>query len=518
MIMTLFVGCSSGSTTSTTSTAATTSTSTSTAASGTSSSDSNLGTEEHALSLVDKSGDPYEVNFLYLVAQEGSDQQKVNDAVNTLTKEKLNMTVNMIPMTFGTFSTQLSMMLASNEPLDLFPAFGANYATYINSSYVVNGADYIDYCADAREILGEDADCGYVGDFLMGYGQMKERSYPAGLVIRKDLFDELGYTTDDFNVTVDDYSSFDKITEMFKKAHEKWPDMVVFDGTSTMGLQTGSYIDGVGDNFGVLENYGQTTTFSDWYESDQYKKFAEINRQWFTAGYTSQDVATNTDSGEIKLKAGNTFCYMTNVKPNTNIEKKAQTGYDVVIVPCSETMKTTANVGADVYAVANASKDKVKAWEFLNWTYTSQEFEDLINWGVEGTDWVETSDGMAAYPDGVTASSVGYHNDFGWIYPNQFVGHAWTGNPTDIWDQYKKYNASTTKSKAFGFMFDSVNVETQEEQCTSVYNQYYKDVAFGAVDVDSGISDFVAALKTAGIDDIIKEKQTQLDAYLAKSK
>jgi hypothetical protein len=32
---------------------------------------------------------------------------------------------------------------------------------------------------------------------------------------------------------------------------------------------------------------------------------------------------------------------------------------------------------------------------------------------------------MAAYPDGVDATSVSYHNDFGWIYPNQFVGHPW---------------------------------------------------------------------------------------------
>ena len=60
--------------------------------------------------------------------------------------------------------------------------------------------------------------------------------------------------------------------------------MTMLDGTSIMGLQTGSYFDNMGSNFGVLENYGQTTTVTNWYESDQYKKFCEIGRDWFTKG------------------------------------------------------------------------------------------------------------------------------------------------------------------------------------------------------------------------------------------
>jgi putative aldouronate transport system substrate-binding protein len=523
LILSTFAACSSSSSTSSTA-ASTASTSSKSSTSGTestastaasSSSGSEVGTEAHALEGIDMTGDPYQVNFLYLVAMEGTDQQKVNDAVNALAKEKLNMTVNMIPMTFGTYTSQLSMMLASNEALDLFPALSSSYSTYINSSYVVNANDYLDYCQDAISILGEDAYCGMVGGkFLMGFGQMKERSYPAGLVCRTDILTELGYKASDFNVTIDDMSSFDKITELFAKVHEKYPDMIVFNANSTMGIQ-GSYMDNLGDNFGVLMDYGQTTKITNWFESDLYKQFAEINRKWFEAGYSSQDIATTSDTGEVLLKAGNTFCFMTNVKPNSNIEKKAQTGYDVTIINCSDRVKTTANIGGGVYSVANAAQDKKKAFQFLNWTYVSQDFEDLINWGIKGTDWVEASDGLATYPDGVTASSVGYHNDFGWTYPNQFIGHAWEGNPTDIWAQYEKYNSETMKSKAFGLMFDPTNVETQEAQCYSVWQQYYKDVAYGVVDPETGIKEFNDALYAAGLQDIMDEKQKQLDAWLA---
>lgn len=480
-----------------------------------SSSKSDSGSESTTSSGINFDEDPYEVNYLYLVAQEGSGQEAVSKAVSDLALKEINMTVNLIPMTFGTYNSQISMMLASNEPLDIFPGMANQFATYIDSQYIVNANDYADYTKDAVKTLGDDAYCGTIGDFLVGFSNMKERSYPAGLVVRKDIFDELGYKVSDFNVSTDDYASFDKITELFAAVKAKYPDMICLDGTSTMGCQTESYIDNLGNMFGVLENYGQTTTVTNWFESDQYKKFAEINRSWFQTGYSSQDIAVNTDSGEIKMKAGNCFSYITNVKPNTNIEKLAQTGYEVEVIPLSQTMKHTNAVNADLLCVANASKDKKKAFQFMNWTYTSGEFNDLINWGVEGTDWVLTDDGMASYPDGITAQNASYHNDFGFIYPNQFAGHPWVGNPTDIWAQYEKYNAETTPSKAFGFTFNSLPVSTEIAQLNSVYEQYYKDIAFGAVDIDAKIKEFNDALYAAGLQKVMDEKQSQLDTWLA---
>ena len=58
--------------------------------------------------------EPYEVNFAYLVASTGSNMDKVREAMNELTMEELNMTVNLIPMTFSEFISQLPMMLAAN--------------------------------------------------------------------------------------------------------------------------------------------------------------------------------------------------------------------------------------------------------------------------------------------------------------------------------------------------------------------------------------------------------------------
>lgn len=460
--------------------------------------------------------EPYEINFLYLVAAEGANQKNVQKAVSDLAEKEINMKVNLIPMTWGTYLSQISMVLAANEPLDIFPALNKHFSNYIDSQYVVNIADYLEYAPDILEVLGEDAKAGYIGDFLIGFTQMKERAYPAGLVVRKDIFDELGFTVEDFAVTVDDYSSFAQITELYGKVKEKYPNMVCLDGTSVMGEQIHSYVDNMGSNFGVLEDYGTSLSVTNWYESEQYRKFVEIAHDWFTKGYISSDIAVNQDTGEIKMKAGNCFSFITNVKPNTNVEKLAQTGYEVEIIPMSQCLKSSSVVNGGLLCVANASKNPTKAVQFLNWAYTSREFNDLINWGIEGEDWVETPEGLAAYPDGVDATNTGYHNDFGYIYPNQFAGHPWKGNPPDIWDQYLEYNANLLTSKAYGFVFDSTVVATEEAQLNSVLEQYKKDVGFGVIDVDQGIQDFNDALYAAGLQKVMDEKQKQLDDWLAK--
>ena len=520
LMITLFTGCGSSATENSAKQGSTTATLENTNANSAQSESADAAnlesTEVESSAKVDGGG--YTVHYMYLVAQEGADQDAVEKAVDELAMKELNMHVDLIPVTIGTWNSQLPMMLASGEPLDIFIALSNQFSSYIDSGYVVNLADYQDDLKDAQETLGEDFNAGYIGDFLIGTSQMKERAYPEGIVVRKDIFEELGYSVDDFDCNTEDLSSYDKITEMYAKVKEKYPEMVCLDGTGVMGNGTMAYVDTMNSNFGVLENYGQTTTVTNYFESDQFKKLCEIAKTWYDNGYESKDIAVNKDSGELKMKAGNCFSFMCFVKPNTNIEKKAQTGYDTVYIPISQGVKSTTAVSSALFCVASSAEDPEKAAQFLNWTYQSREFNDLINWGIEGKDWVLTDDGMAAYPDGIDASTVGYHNDFGFVYPNQFAGHPWEGNPSDIWEQYATYNSSLLKSKAFGFNFDSTKVATQEAQLNSVSDQYLNMLAFGTVDIDSTLKEFNDALYAAGLQDVIDEKQAQLNAWLAEQK
>ena len=50
---------------------------------------------------------------------------------------------------------------------------------------------------------------------------------------------------------------------------------------------------------------------------------------------------------------------------------------------------------------------------------------------------------------------------------------------------------------------------------TNVHNKYYKALQTGAVDPEEYIPIYVQELKAAGIDELIKAVQAQLDDYLA---
>lgn len=458
---------------------------------------------------------PYEVNFAYLNIG-GAPTQEVKDAVNELAMKELGMTVNLVPISFSDYFTKLPLMLASGDPLDVTFVFSQDFPTFINAQYLVNAADYADETKDIYELFGEDAGVGQIGDFLVGFPTAKELTSPTGLVVRKDIFDELGYSVDDFDVTAEDTSGYDKITELFADVKAAHPDMIPYDGTFSMGMQVFSYVDPLGDSgYGVLENKGQTTKVTNWYESDQYRELAEVNREWFTKGYTSQDVAVNLDEGQVKMKAGNTFSFMTFTKPDTKPEKASQTGYEVEVIPLSGYgPKSTSGSTAGLLSVVNNAKDKSKAFEFLNWAYTSGEFNDLVNFGVEGVDWVETEPGVAGYPEGKDPSSVGYHNGAGFILPNQFAGHVWSGSPANLGELYAEANAEGIPSKAYGFLFDGTSVSAELAQLNAVYEQYKKQISFGVLDPDAGLEEFNAAMYAAGLQTVMDEKQRQLDEWL----
>lgn len=467
---------------------------------------------------IDMEGDPYHVTFMYLNISEGEGYDEVSAAVNELSLSEINMETELLPVSYGTWASTLQTMLASNEQLDLFMDTINNAPTSIVSGYIADWNEYMDYIPDVSSYYGDEMQAGMVGDFMATIGTVKERPNNSGIICRTDIMEEVGYSLEDFaDVDPDNPASYDVFDEMFAAVKAAYPDMTAIAGQQA--LPSLCTFDSLSDSFGVLEDRGQTTTVTNYYESQQFKDLVTISKRWYDAGYYSADAVTNQDTGETLLKAGNLFSFFVGIKPNTAQEKLAQTGYEVTVIPVAgQTVYSSYGYNAFGFYLANASEDKAKAAAYYNWCFNSEEFHDLINWGIEGVDWVEDENGQAAYPDGVDGENFRYHNDQGWIYPNQMAGHVWAGNPADIWDQYEEYTDSAVKSKAFGFTYDSTAVTDQVIACTAVNSQYQKTLWFGAVDdVDAAIATYNEALYGAGLQTIIDEKQAQLDAWLQEN-
>lgn len=468
---------------------------------------------DEAASASSSDEDPYELTFMYIASSTPEDIDKVQDAINDLTIPELNIKVSLQTVTFGNWAQQVQLMLSSGESLDVFPAIAGNVPSYIQSGYLVDMSDLLDeYGTNIKAICGED---NYKIDqfdgFVFGVPTQKEWANVSGWVMRKDICDELG-------IDAASLKTWDDMDEVFAKVHAAYPDMTViggYSGATPVAIQTG--IDRLQDYFGVLENNGQDTTVTNWYASDTYHDLCAKVHEWYEAGYVKKDMTTSNDNGDVQMKAGNTFCFYTYLNPASPTERKNASGYDVELVPMTDAVLESSVVSTPAYSISYSAKDPVKCMQFLDWAYGSEEFETLINWGVEGEHWVyaDEANNIITYPEGIDSTTDKYHVNYGFSMPNQMVGAIWEGNPADIWDQYKEFNNNGIRSKAFGFLWNPTGYENEISALTQVQSKYEAALGSGSVDPDEVIPQFVSELEQAGIDKVMAEKQKQLDAFLA---
>ena len=83
-----------------------------------------------------------------------------------------------------------------------------------------------------------------------------------------------------------------------------------------------------------------------------------------------------------------------------------------------------------------------------------------------------------------------------------------------MWEKTKELNNTAEQSKLLGFSFDSENVKSEVSQVTSVITEYDSLLGTGTVDPDTMYQEFIDKLKSAGIDNLIAEVQTQVDTWL----
>lgn len=459
-------------------------------------------------------GEGYEVNFVYVVSGTLADQDAVNNALSNLASEEINMNVNVTALTYVDALNQIPLMLASGSGIDVFLNWSNNMSSFIDSGYIEDLSEHTDQLGTVLEWMSEDdLACCSINDLIWGVPVNKERAQCEAVFMRKDILDEL-------QINPDDIKTYDDITNVFAQVKEAYPDMTILGGASYESIADMGDVafagDSLGDELGILENYGAEPVVVNQFETDAWREAVDVTRAWYEAGYISEDMPTSQDSGETMIASGNTFAFANNWKPDSAVEKFSTTGYELAPILITDPMTATQMVGGAAYCVSSTAGDVDKSVMFLDWLVGSAEANDLLNWGIEGTHWVEDENGNATYPEGVSGENCGYHNGWGFIMPNQFAGHLWEGNDPDLYQQYADYQANAHKSAAYGFTFDATDVTNEVIACQAVLDQYIASICTGSVDPEPMIKEMNEALYDAGLQEIMDAKQEQLDAWLAE--
>jgi putative aldouronate transport system substrate-binding protein len=91
-------------------------------------------------------------------------------------------------------------------------------------------------------------------------------------------------------------------------------------------------------------------------------------------------------------------------------------------------------------------------------------------------------------------------------------------DPENKWDEFKKFNESGEKAPLLGFNFDPSKVTTEIAAVQNVKEEFWSSLMTGTVDPDKFIPQATSKFKAAGLDKIIAEAQSQLDAWKANQK
>jgi len=442
-----------------------------------------------------------------------ADCEAVAEAISKITREKIGCEIQLVR---GQDAEQIQLALTTGEPIDLlcYNNISGQFNTVVNNNWAYPLDDLLDkFGQGAKDFINpNDLDaCRYNG-VLYALPNQKDTSRAAGFAMRKDICDALG-------ITVPEYGTYDQMHDILVKVHAAYPDMYPLVPTwANGGMQTTLPADPLGDSLGVLEDCRESsTTVVNQAETKSFQDLCYMMWQWNQEGLIMPDATTTTENA---LLSSNGFAMYENWKPGKELEVYKGNGKEVYFMKIHGPIKHTAIPNGNSWIIPYCSKHPEEAMKMWNLMYTDPEISNLLINGIEGKHWVWANDAhtMIKSPEGVDPNASGY-SSMDWAWPNQQITPVWEGaEDPDLWKKLNEFNNSGVASPAMGFIWDSSSVMNQVTACNNVASEYRTALSWGAIDPAENLPKYIQALKDAGIDEIIAEKQKQLNEFLAKKK
>ena len=467
--------------------------------------------------VAEVSEEPAELTLIFPTFRElPEDMEKVQEELDRITLEKINATVKLEPLSIGVYQEQTNLMLTSGESFDLlWTSISMNFQSYADSGLLYPLDDLIDQYGDGvLTAVGEDyLQAAMVSEELFGVPTIRDMAANTEFTMRADIVDE-------YNIDISQIDSLESLEAILEVVYENEPEMAPLIPNVIGGTILDTYLpyDPLGDTMGVLMDYGQNFEVVNLFETEEYESWVKLIREWYVSGYILEDIATSTSDKYTILGNDAGFGYVARAKPGWIAQETAATGgMDFYSVEFGSAFANTSTVANVMWSIPYASENPDKAMQFLNLLYSDAEVFNLIVYGIEGEHFVKVSDNIIDYPEGVTADTVSYDLGYGWLFGNQFLMYIREGEDPNLWNDMKTFNDNAIKSQAMGFVFDNSSVKNEVAAVTNVLDQYQLGLETGTIDPETELPKFIQALKDAGIEMIIAEKQTQLDAWAAGS-
>lgn len=451
------------------------------------------------------------------IQSEESQIEKVEQRLNEIIAPYIDATVDIQLVEWGAMNDQYNLMLSSGDDVDLM--FTIAQAKNYESRGQLQPLEELmqTYAPTVYEEYADYWDAFRIRDEIYGMPTFAEHYNNVGLVCRTDILTEMG-------IEPEAHVTDEELNDLFARVKEKYPDMYMLTMADDAGtimkyypfvMDSASVESGVG----ILQNEDGSFTAVNMYASDEYREMAEQAYEWQQLGYIVPDVNTTESWGNTTIDQGNVFGYIASVKPGYNIEKG--TGHDIETsqIYIRDGRTGTGNYNVFQWVIPTNSDTPEKAMAFFELWHNNPEMMNLFCYGIENEDYeiLDAENGIIGYGDNVTAEMDGWRSEC-YMMNNSKIAYVWDGNPADYWDVLEASNEEATLYPYFGFIFNTDNVRNEITAIANVTSKYVPIVENGLADPATTLQEFNQELEAAGIQKIIDEMQTQVDAWAAENK
>ncbi len=455
------------------------------------------------------------VSFPVVPTVEVTDEAMIENALNDyLVSINAGVKADIVPIDFGNLSTVMTLMLSSTEePIDLFSyLFFSNLSSVVTNEQVIALDDYLEQYPEITQIVGEEN---------MKLGRMNGMQYAIPVVgsyatawyyvLRRDIAEEIGVSDKDGKMI-----TLEELTEILTDAKAAHPELMYIPLTEDFISIYGYDSLGDSDIMGALENNGkETAQIIDFYNTDDFEDICRRMKAFEAAGFLLDD-PLNQSHDKSYLKTGVAGGSLTNGYDTVSVSDDMITSYnfDAVVFQLSELAATCSTASGAGYCISSVSQHPDAAMKMLSLMYTDENVMRFIAQGIEGTHYVVDENGCSWFPEGKSATELGWGTGAQWYFPNQTLTIPFGTTNVNVYKDMLASNDKAVRSKAFGFIFDNAPVYDDYVAVDAVIQQYRAALLYGQVDVDEYLKQFREELKNAGIGNVIEEKQKQLDAFL----
>lgn len=454
---------------------------------------------------------PYEINWYFYTTPQ-KDVELVEKKINEYIKDKINATVKINILESSQYSNQLSSMIQSGEYFDM--CFVADWMLKYTESAEMGAFialdDYFEeYMPKTYELSDKDAiECSKVKGKLYALPVIKENSECYGWIYRKDIADK-------YNIDMSKYKTFEDIEPVLEMIKAKEPGIeypIDWDADSSPagGILQQRVI--TANEIGLSSDTERKVMHL--FETEESREAFRTAHRFYKKGLVKEDILTSSAELNTRMKAGKTFCHMAKLKPGKVNELYKNTEYEFAQIEITEPRKGSKFGTGSMTAISATSKNPARVMRFIELLNTDEYLNNLVIYGIEGTHYEKTDDGRVK----LFADSGYSLSGKQWMLSNIYLTYPTTEEKTDKNEILREFDKNAALSSFTGFSFVTENVQMEIASCATVDKQYRNQLMLGAIDPDSIFDKYMSEMKKAGVDEIIKEAQKQLDEFLSDNK